>query len=646
MDATDTRDARKVAIVGLPNTGKSLTFNILTGDYTPVANYPLTTIEVKKTRCEINGKPHDVIDTPGLHCLYIHSEEELQVRDMLLSEKPDVIVQCIDANRIKQSLVLTADLLELGLPMVISLNAIDETTKKGIWIDSGELSRLLGVPVVEQMALHGRGSDELKAAIPRARPGKRGVLYGEAVEHGIAEIEGLLPEGLAFRRKMAVLALLGDPFLAARLEDYRQGAGAPGPAEAVSKVRRRLPGNMSRVINNARSRWIDGVAGKVVRRQRVTPSETSKVVGHLCRHPVFGVPILLGVVFTMYLLVVYVANGMAGWLTAAVWAPTADGIRSVLPEGFWGDFLVGEYGILSLGLANAFLTVLPILSVFFLAFNILEDIGYIPNLCVLTKRVFAKLGLSGSAVLPLVLGFGCKTMATLTTKGLQSKRERLIAVYLIAFAIPCSAQMAINTGVLGRIGLGAVVTTFSVLFLLELAAGLTLNRILGKREDEGCIQVLPAMRTPNAKAILVKTYYRLAWFIKEATPVFVCSAAAMFVLDALGVLDVTKKVLSPMVEGWLGLPLQTVDALILCLARREVAAGFMMNMVEQGQLTYIQCIVAVTMLSMFAPCLANVVAMVKEVGAKVALAMAMAINVSAIVAAGCLRWALVAVLGT
>ncbi|MFC1461996.1 ferrous iron transport protein B [Verrucomicrobiota bacterium] len=643
---TDSQRARKIAIVGLPNTGKSLTFNILTGDYTPVANYPLTTVEMKKTACEIGGQPYEVIDTPGLHCLYIHSEEELQVRDMIFSEKPDVIIQCIDANRIKQSLVLTADLLELGTPMVVSLNAIDETTRKGIWIDSSELSRLLGVPVVEQMALQGRGSDELRAAIPRARPGKCGVQYGDVIERGIAEVESKLPDGSDFRRKIAVLSLLRDPFLADQLKKNRQQDIVSELATTVNRMRRRLPGNMSRVVNNARSRWIDDVVGKIVRRQKVAPGETSKVVGHLCRHPVFGIPILLGVVFTMYLLVVFVANGMAGWLNEALWVPTANGMNSIMPDGFWRDFLVGEYGVLSLGLANAFLTVLPILSVFFLAFNVLEDIGYIPNLCVLTKRIFAKLGLSGSAVLPLVLGFGCKTMATLTTKSLQSKRERFIAVYLIAFAIPCSAQMAINTGVLGKIGVGAVLITFSVLLLVELAAGVVLNRLLEKQEEEGYIQELPPMRTPNTKAILVKTYYRLLWFIKEATPVFVCSAAAMFVLDAIGALDVAKQVLAPMVQGWLGLPLETVDAFILCLARREVAAGFMMRMVEQGQLDYIQCIVAVTMLSMFAPCLANVVAIVKELGAKVAFAMAMAINVSAILAAGCLRWTLVAVLGT
>ena len=144
-DLANIRAVKIIAIVGLPNTGKSQVFNNLTGDYTLVSNFPLTTIEMKRTKCRINGEVYEVIDTPGLHCLYIHSEEELIVRNLIFSERPDVLVQCIDANQLKQSLTLTADLLELGIPMVISLNAIDETTKKGVWIDSERLSRLLGV---------------------------------------------------------------------------------------------------------------------------------------------------------------------------------------------------------------------------------------------------------------------------------------------------------------------------------------------------------------------------------------------------------------------------------------------------------------------------------------------------------------------
>ena len=183
---------KKVLILGLPNTGKSLIFTNLTGQFTIVANSPLTTIALKKASLDIGSQSYEIVDTPGLHSLYIDSEEQIQVRDSIFKENPDVIIQCIDANRLKQSLMLTADILELGIPMIISLNAIDETIRKGIWIDSEGLSRLLGVPVIESMALQARGTRELINALQMAGKGKRDISYGNIIENGLSSIASKL----------------------------------------------------------------------------------------------------------------------------------------------------------------------------------------------------------------------------------------------------------------------------------------------------------------------------------------------------------------------------------------------------------------------------------------------------------------------
>jgi ferrous iron transport protein B len=639
------RSVKKIAIVGLPNTGKSQVFNNLTGEYTLVANYPLTTVEMKRTTCRIDGESYEVIDTPGLHCLYIHSEEELIVRDMILSEKLDIIIQCIDANRLKQSLTLTADILELGIPMVISLNAIDETAKKGVWIDSASLSRALGVPVIESIAVNGVGTRELKGAISKARRGRCTLRYGQIVDDGISAIESVLPEEASFKRKIAILLLLADPFVA----DYlRTKYGRDKVAQLESQVSRtgqQFRGNFGRALNNKRSRWADELTENTTRKQKITLGQFSEAFGRLSRHPVFGIPILLIVILMMYLLVVNVANVLAGWMDQTLWVPVESKIDTLVTIGWLNDFLIGDYGVLSLGLANAFLTIIPILSVFFIAFNILEDIGYIPNLCVLTKRIFDKLGLSGSAIMPLVLGFGCKTMATLTTKSLRSKKERYIAIYLIAFAIPCAAQMALNMSILGRMGVRAFVIAFSVLAFIEIAAGVTLNKVMKEEERSDFLQELPAIRLPNPKAVIVKTYYRLWWFIKEAVPVFIYAAVILFVIDKAGILDAIKNVLRPAMNGLLGLPVQMVDALILCMARHEAAAGLIIKLIEKGQLNYVQCIVSVTITTMFVPCFANIMAMIKELGARRAITMAVIINASAFLIAACLNWGLVMLFG-
>ena len=629
-------------LIGLPNTGKSQVFNNLTGEYAVVANSPLTTIQLKRTQCRIGTQIYEIIDTPGLHCLYIHSEEELVVRNAIFSERPDVIIQCIDANRLKQSLTLTADLITLGIRMIISLNAIDESARMGIWFDSDELSRLLGIPVVETMAVHGQGTRELKEAVTRARKGTWKIGYGDLIENGIDAIETRLRKGFLYKRTASLMILRKDPFIMENLRERYGELEVAGLEKEIKGITGRFRGNIIHFINDRRNRWIDDIAERVIRKQKVAPKEFTQTLARLSRHPLFGVPILLTVKYMMFLLVVNVANVFSEWMSNELWLPVKNAIEVILPTGFWHDLLIGDYGVLSLGLANALLTVLPILFVFFVMFNTLEDMGYIANLSVLTKRILGKVGLSGGAIMPLVLGFGCKTMATLTTKTLTSRKEKYIAIYLIAFAIPCSAQLGLNMSILGRMGLGAFAIAFMVLVFVGAVAGISLNRILKEKEERlAFIQELPAIRIPSLKGVFKKTYYRLYWFLKESLMVFVYAALVLFAIDRLGILDGCKRLLRPIVEGFLGLPLAMVDAIILCFARHEAGAGMIINIIKKGQMDYTQCIVAVVITTIFAPCFANIMAMVKEIGSRSTVATLASISVSAIVTAGSLNWVLV-----
>jgi ferrous iron transport protein B len=320
-------------------------------------------------------------------------------------------------------------------------------------------------------------------------------------------------------------------------------------------------------------------------------------------------------------------------------------VNRFLPSAFWSACLVGDYGVLTLGVSNALLTVLPILSIYFMLFNMLEDSGYVPNLCVLLKRLSEKVGLTGNAIMPVTLAFGCKTMATLTTKCLRSGKEKFIAVYLIAFGIPCAAQMALNMSILGGLGIWAFAIAFSFMGLTWVTVGLLLNRLLkdGLRED--FIQELPEMRVPNMRAVLKKTFYKLKDFLREAMPIFISAAVILFVADKTGVLTVLKNSLRPIITGFLGLPLQMVDVIVLCIANRELAAGMLIKIVQKGVFNYVQCIVAVTFTMMFIPCLANVIAMVKVQGLRKAFEIVLCINITAILLAGLLNWLLAGVAG-
>lgn len=632
--------ARKIALLGLPNSGKSQIFNRLTGQYALVANYPMTTVTAERKPALIGLHWYEVVDTPGLHGLTIHAQEELEVRELLYRERPDVIVQCVDANRLQSSLSLTADLLELEIPLVVALNAIDETTRRGVQIDARLLGERLGVQVVELVAAKGLGTGQLKRAITGAAAGIHKKRYGELLEEGLEHITRFLPKGTPYPRKTALTLAMGDPFLLRQLGDWNPTAD-PAPLEqALAAFRTGFKANPITAAASVRNRWIDAIADEVIRTRPPPRNDWSRRAAEISRHPVLGAPVLLGIMGLCFLLVVQVANRLTDLLNTWVWVPVSARLDSLLPPGLWHDLLIGEYGLLSFGVANALLTVLPILSVFFFAYSLIEDTGYIPNMGVMTQRALRKLGLSGSSIMPLVLACGCKTMATMTTRMLSSKKERLIAVFLIASSIPCAAQTGLHLAILGRTGLGATALVAAVMFFGFLVSGALLNRILKDDRPPEFIQALPPMRMPSLKGVLIKTYYRVLWFCREALPVFVVAAAILFVTDAVGLLGALREALAPLIEGFLGLPPQMVDVLILCIARQEAAAGMLLMLVEQGRLDPTQTIVAVVVALRFVPCFNNVVAMGKELGVGSTAVLVVAINGSAILLAGLVRWGL------
>ena len=632
---------KRLAIVGLPNAGKSQLYTELTGQYTLVANYPLTTVEMRRTTVVFRGARFEIIDTPGLNSLYLHSEEQRAVRNLLFQEPLDGLIQCVDANRLKASLLLTLDLIELGFPMVIALNAAEETRNRGLEIQVQKLAAYLGVPVIEHLAALNKGLEEIKSALQDLEPGDWRPYYGRDLEQRIETAQALLPPGAPFVRKQALLLLDRDPDVYASLEEQLGPAEFAEAKRRLQHLRQEYRGNLSRELGRRRAQIVERMVRDATARSPHPPGHFAHTFARLSRQPLTGVPILGVFVAAIYFLVVHVAGTIEGALSGWIVDPVVGLIDAAVPAEFWNQLLVGDYGILTLGLFNAFATVLPILSVFFLAMGLLEDSGYLPNLMVLTRRALERIGLSGRSVMSLVLGFGCKTMATLTTKGISSNKERLIAIYLIAFAIPCSAQLAIDMAILGRVGMLAFVIAFGTLALVEVLAGFILNKLIKEDQKEEFIQELPPIRLPSARAVLKKTLYRILWFFKEAVPIFLVAAVALFAMDRVGLLALLQRGLRPIVVGWLGLPISIVEVLILSLARHEAAAGLLLNMVEAGALDYVQSIVAVVITTMFVPCFANIVAMCRQLGATKGIAVTVIINVSSFALAGVLTRVLI-----
>ncbi len=624
-----------VVIVGNSNVGKSSLFNRLTKEYSIVANYPYTTIEIARGSLTIGDKQFELIDTPGIDSLEIQSEDEIVTRDILISEHPECVIQCIDAANLKTSLLLTSQLLELAIPLIICLNNVDGAGKKGIEIDRNKLSRSLGVPVIETIASEGKGLSGLRKAILDPKHPSNGFKHKDFIQKNLEKLARHFPARNLPPPALLILLLLGDQ----SIEDWIQkGYGAEvcrNAAQEARRIRTSITTPLSRIIFNRRNEWADDIVRLVAGTTMPTASRLLERCGALARHPVYGWLMLGGIVYITYLVVGKLgAVVLVGYVNDRLFNPLTSFIGSLVPFAFWRDFLVGDYGVLTLGFANAVGTVLPILALFFLVLNTLEDIGYLPNLCILSNRFFKQIGLSGKSVLPIILGFGCKTAATLTTRILDSRKERYIAIFLIAFAIPCSAQLGINIAVLAFFPISAFIFVFGVLALVEIIAGVMLNRIIKEKSCTDFILEIPVMRVPSPKNLLIKTYYRLKWFAVETVPLFVLGACVLFVMEQLLILDLLKAFLAPVVVSFLGLPIKCVEVFLLCIARREAGAVILLQLLKSGQIDYVQACVGTITISLFMPCFANIMAMIKEVGWKQALFMVCVITSSSFLVGG------------
>jgi ferrous iron transport protein B len=311
-------------------------------------------------------------------------------------------------------------------------------------------------------------------------------------------------------------------------------------------------------------------------------------------------------------------------------------VERLIPFPLVVDLLVGDFGLWTMGMTYAFALILPIVTTFFLAFGLMEDSGYLPRLAALSNRLFQALGLNGKAVLPMVLGLGCVTMATLTTRVLESRRERVLVILLLALAVPCSAQLGVVMGLLAGISLGATMIWGGVVLLVFLIVGwLAAHLIPGERTM--LLVELPPLRLPMFSNVVMKTLARLEWYLKEVVPLFLLGAFIMFVLDKSGALDWLMGAGEPLVVHWLGLPSEASAAFIMGFLRRDFGATGLFVMEAQGLLTPLQVVVAMVTVTLFVPCIASLMMIAKERSWRTALGMAVLIMPLAFLVGGLLN---------
>jgi ferrous iron transport protein B len=739
-------DPKKIVLVGNPNVGKSVIFKLLTGSYVLVSNFPGTTVEVARGRMRIGDSVYELIDTPGVNSLIPQSEDEWVAIEILLREKPDIIIQVADAKNLRRTLLVTSQLAEFGVPMILVLNMIDEAEDRGIEIDTQGLSELFAIPVVETVAIYGKGRKQISNAIQNARTPQNPLITRNADEKVIRELKGLAAPALLSVEWMAensqdlpriIQFYLGTKSLTT-LKDLQEQNGLSSrgnPAREIAEIRNRLldesvaafkkkrqkhladelggtktlwlivlicgvllfawnelgalfristpysllrqmvEGRLDALLNGSTSggrllrsvllgeksggRYEYGLIpelvhillliapimvplGVLISRSRTFAYE----MGVMTRRASTGLPILLGVLLLLYEFVGFTGAGtLVGLLEKGLFGRhLIPYLQSLLPPGFFSELLTGRYGIISMGLTYALGIVLPVVGTFFIAFGLLEDSGYLPRLSILSDRLMRWMGLNGKAVLPMVLGFGCGTMATMSTRILSSKRERFIAIFLLALGIPCSAQLGVMLGIAAGVSAKATLTIIAVVASQLLLVGFLASKLVRGKPSEFIFEI-PPIRMPQMKNVLFKTWYRLKWYLKEAVPLFLIGTLVLFILDKVqlhgrSMLAWIQAGMEPVLSGLLHLPAETAGIFLLGFLRRDYGAAGFYDLARRGLLTGQQIVVSMVVITLFIPCLASFLMIIKEQGIKRALAIAGFIVPFSLVVGTVLSWIL------
>lgn len=575
--------SKKIVLVGNPNVGKSVFFNALTGIYVDVSNFPGTTVDISY------GKFHDsvVVDTPGVYGVSSFNDEERVARDVILYG--DIILNIVDAVHLDRDLFLTQQIIDMGKPVIVALNMMDDVERNGILIDVDKLSEKLGVEVITTVATKGKGIEDIKNALVRAQEGNKLNIVEENIEKVLHKVDEM---------SEALMVLEEDENIC-----KRHGIDVEFP--------------LREQIYIARRNHINDIIAEVVTENNHGASFKTKL-GRWMIQPLTGIPILLLVLYVMYQAIgVFVAQTVVEITEEVIMGTyyydfiTDLFLRFIPSEGFIGELLIGEFGLFTMAPIYLLGLLLPLVVGFYFFLSIMEDTGYLPRIATLVDRMLTYIGLNGRAIIPMILGFGCVTMATITTRLLGSKRERFIATMLLGLAIPCSAQLGVIAGLIAPLGAKYLFIYVATIFIVFALTGTILNKVMPGESTDLLID-LPPLRLPQLSNVLRKTYTKTIMFMKEATPLFAVGATLITIMQFTGVLDSVIEFFAPVTEGFLKLDPRVAQAFIMGIVRRDFGAAGLDSLASAGVLSGAQLVVSLVAITLFVPCIAAIIVIFKE----------------------------------
>ncbi|HMA82928.1 MAG TPA: ferrous iron transporter B [Candidatus Thermoplasmatota archaeon] len=543
---------KRIVLMGNPNVGKSVVFSRLTGANVIASNYPGTTVDFSKGRLKLEKETVEIVDAPGTYSLEPSNKAEEVATKML--DTADIVINVIDATNLERNLYLTLELLEKHVPMVIVLNLWDETKHVGITIDYKKLQELIKIPIIPTVALTGEGIKQLVNSLKNATVNEK--------------IKPTSHEG----------------------------------------------------------RWIEiGTLIKKVEKVEHKHHTFRDRLADITMNPITGIPFSILVILAAFWMVRQIGETLINYLFNPLfeqyYRPLITIISEILGDNIWHTILIGEYGkeiifeeslgMLTTGLYVPIAMVLPYIIAFYFILSVLEDTGYMPRLATLVDNVFHKLGMHGHGIISVFLGLGCNVPGALSTRSLETRKQRFISATLLSIAVPCMAQTAMVFGVLGQFGVIYIALVFFVLATLYILLGIIMNHFVNGSSPEIFLEV-PPYRRPSLQALLKKTWMRIRWFLKEAIPFLFFGVLLINILYHIGVMQVISQVLTPFMNTLFGLPGEATTSLLVGFLRKDLAVGTLIPL----QLSAFQLVIAVTMLTIYFPCVATFAVLLRELGLK------------------------------
>ncbi len=611
----------KIVLMGQPNSGKSTIFNHVAGYKAVTSNFPGKTVEYTSSKVNLFGETFEIVDLPGTYSLTSFDLAELEARKYLLRNSVDIVINVIDASLLSRSLELTLQLLELKLPMIICLNMIDEAERKGIKIDIGKLSKILGVPVMPTIAVKGNGVKELfSIAYKMGEKKKIGktINFSKDVEDVVTQLSTQIKkkhveqEFNVPERFLALKYLENDSYF---MENYKKKSN--DLFKEIVHFQNTLKETHGRqsdvVISSERHHLSMNIYESVV---LLTKPHTSLIdyLDNILMHPFLGY-ISLGLIFYLFFNLVFSVGKM-------VEEPLLDYFYRIIP--LIGRSIDSETLLFSIisgiiqGLAGGIAIVLPYLFPFLFGLAILEDLGYLPRIAFLLDAFLHKIGLHGKSIIPFILGYGCTVPAIMATRILESGRDRFIASVL-ATMIPCAARMTIIFALVAfYISPQAALAIYILNIIVIIISGKILSRLLPE-VTPGMILEIPAYHIPSIKVALAKTWLRMKEFIFIAWPLLIVGSTILSLLQYYKADMLINNFFSPL-TSLLGLPLVVGTTLIFGILRKELS---MLMLIQAIGTTNVIAVMSATQIMTFTifvifyvPCVATIAVLWKEIGSK------------------------------